>query len=267
MKKLLNILIFFILPAQVFSQSTTLKGIENDLQRSYREISGHGYPSTNDSVEIYDSLFRIEIAYYISHFPKTLTYKFDSLTSKTDISIATSKDNLFRIYSWDRYDGGTMHNFDNLFQFQSGAKVYSKLSADTGTDQNYDPGVYYTTIYTLRITKNKTYYLAMGTGIYSTMARGTRIKIFTVENHLLNDNVKLIRTKKGKRVNSIDSYYNMGFNYPKDQLPNDVTYNSIKRTLYIPVVDRGTDSVTNHSDIYQFNGEYFKYTNTQNVSK
>lgn len=261
MKTIITILLLlsYFIPAS--SQVMTMKQIETDLNHSYQDISGNGYPSQSDSIEVYDSLFREKMAYYTVHFPFTLKYPFDSL--KQDLAITTAGDSLFRIYSWDRYDGGTMHDYDNLFQFSSGGKVYSKLSPDKETDDNYDPGVVYTVLYILKA-GHKTYYMAFGNGAYSTMLGGTNIKFFTITNHSLNDTTEMIKTKNGHLVNSINSPYNMGLNYPGDSLPNGVEYDSIRETLSIPVVIQSNDSVTGRSDIYHFNGRYFQYTNTQN---
>lgn len=260
MKQVITLLLLFI-TTQSYAQKMTLPEIENNLNNTYQNISGNGYPSTADSIEEYDSLFRQKMLYFMSHYPETLTYPFDSLQHNNDISIVTSKDGLFRIYSWDRYDGGTMHSFDNLFQYKSGGKVYAKLSADTGTDQNYDAGVSYKELYKLKAGNNKKVYLALGAGIGSTAISTTRIKIFSIEGKFLNDTLKLIRTRDLNLINSIDIGLNVMLNYPDTDyaIPNGVKYFPKEEMLSVPIVNEWNDSVTVHSNIYQFNGKYFKF--------
>lgn len=261
MKKKVQVLIILftllIFTLRAYSQLMTPEEIENALTSAYQEISGSGYPSTSDSIEAYDSIFRQKMLYYMGHYSETLNDGFDSLLQSNDIHIVTSKDGLFRIYSWDRYDGGTMHSFDNLFQYKSGGTVYAKLTADTGTDQNYDPGVSYNTIYTLR-GNGKKYYMAFGQAAYSSMIGGVSVKIFSIEHSKLNDTVKLFQREKGRRMNTIEFSYSIGFNYPGDSLPAFIQYDTLKKLLFLPI-STPDDSVTGKYNLYRFNGSLFQF--------
>jgi len=258
-------LLAFVL--QALCQKSTLPEIQQDLQCSYQQISGHGYPSSSSHITTYDSLFRRKIAYYTSHVPQTLFYPFDSLTQSNDISIVTSDDSTFRIYSWDRYDGGSMHDFDYLFQYRVGKHVYSKIKPDTSTDENFDPGVYYTQLSTIKAADGKTCYIALGTGQYASMLGATEVKCFRGGNSGWTDTVRMIRLKSGDFVNSIVSPYNIGLNYPGDSLPNAVLFDSAHQMLTVPVVNHKNDSVTANSDVYRFNGTYFQYLRTTGLKK
>jgi hypothetical protein len=274
---LIAALLWISIPA--FSQKMTLQEIENDLNNTYRVIMNNReygpvtdslildslHPASStvyyheglplDSLGFYNHLFDKKMEYYTTHFPATLTYPFDSLI-KDGIDIISSGDSLFRIYSWDRCDGGTMHFFDNLFQFASGGKVFTKLFVETESN----PGEFYSQIFTLKA-NGTTYYLAIGNGIYSGRDCGQSIETYTIENHSLNDSVKLIKTREGL-VNSLSIGFNFFsvVNHPERPL-RLIKYDSSKKILSIPVVD-DNEKVTNRYLLYQFNGKYFQFIKT-----
>lgn len=262
MKWTLSLLSFLLFSTTLFAQRMTEMQIDQDLSGLYAKISSFPYGGGNrlDSLEYYDSLFAQKILFYTSHYFSTLVYPFDSL--KKQIHLISSRDGNFRIYSWDTRDGGSMHSFRNLFQYKSGDRIYSKLSADTGRDQYYDPGVFYVHMYRLK----KRVYLALGNGIYSHSEMGTRIKIFSIEGQTLNDTLKLIYTPNGSRVNSIDISYNILLNYPDTDfmIPHSVEYNPESKILSVPLITGDHDSMTNRSHIYQFKGNHFQYLKTKN---
>ena len=53
---------------------------------------------------------------------------------KTGLDITTSKDGNFRIYTWNEFGGGTMQFYQNVFQFESAGKVFSKLNIKDNQD-------------------------------------------------------------------------------------------------------------------------------------
>ncbi len=121
MKQHLFILIFLFFSTDLFSQKLTNEQIENHLVKLYEKILSFPYGGmrhTYDSIKYYDRLFQEKLAYYTSHFPSSLSYPFNQLDQNNYISIATSKDGKLRIYSWDTWDGGTMHSTMNLLQFK-----------------------------------------------------------------------------------------------------------------------------------------------------
>jgi len=242
---------------KLFAQKLTLKAIEDDLHKSYLKILDIRFnngTTSYDSLEKENNIFIEKIQSYTSNYPLTLTYKFDSLRKDNiNIHIVNSEDNLFRIYSWDTWMGGTMHDFKNIFQYRSGNKVYSRLSYDT-TDQDYIP--FYSQIFTLKA-NNKVYYLAIYNGIYSTKDASQSIRIFTIQNHSLNDKVKLIKTSSGL-VNSIDVYFDFFSVVDRPERPlRLIKYDQQKRIIYIPIVD-DSSKVTKRFILYQFNGNVFK---------
>jgi hypothetical protein len=278
---LMAALLWISIPA--FSQKMTLQEIENGLNKTYQVIMnnqeygpvtdslilGSLHPATStvyyhlgvppDSLESYNSLFDSKMEYYTSHYSGTLTWPFDSLGH--EIQIVSSKDLLFRIYTWNRWEGGTMQSDDNIFQFKSNNKVYAKLFVDTGGDGNEGPGIAYYEIYTLKA-NNKTYYLAIGESVASSGLIGQSIQAFTIEDHTLNNSVKLIKYN-GRFHNSIEVVYD--FTLPANssvKMPGpSIKYSDMGKILSIPVVDEN-GKVTNRYLLYQFNGKYFQFIKT-----
>lgn len=234
--------------------------IEQKLLNQFRKITYWAdYKSDADNLDKFDSLeqanagFRKLLLQYTSQYPSTLTFDFKSL-DKEGLSIVTSFDGLFRIYSWDTYTGGTMHVFDNVYQYKLNAKVFSKTIKES--DDEGDPGYWYSTIYSLN-EAGKTYYLGLRHAIYSTKDTYQGIKAFSFDNSSLNAGTKLIKTRTGLR-NSLG--FEFDFFSVKDQLERPVRlikYNTATKTLSIPIVLEGGE-VTEKNIIYQFTGHYFE---------
>lgn len=236
--------------------------IEKDLHRSYRKILSDRFDTDTtawDSLELHNNIFREKLSKYTASIPATLTFKFDSLR-KDNIDIVSSNDNLLRIYSWDTWLGGTMHDFENVFQFKSNDKIYSKSYHDT-TEHGEGYAPFYFQIFTLNA-NNKTYYLAVYNGIYSTKDASQSIKIFTIANGLLNESVKLIKTQNGL-TNSINVSFDFFSVVSSPERPlRLIKYDTVKKIIYIPIViDNG--KVTDRFILYQFTGMYFEKVSVQ----
>lgn len=276
---------------QTNTQQKSLQQIEHDLINAYQKISSQrekmaslryrqSLPADSawDLLEQYNQTFRRKLAYYTSHYPLTLTYPFDSLRQKADVTIATSPDSLFRIYSWDQRDGGSLHFYSNLFQFKSGGKVSSILAPDTTNDGKPAPHFQYGSVDRLTANAQSTIYLALGGGISSGAYLRSQARAFAIENHTVNDTIRIIKTKSGHLVNSIVQSFNWLLRYPTKHIPNEMEYDSEKKELFIPVIavsDSMTvgnevypmrDSMTTRSDVYRFNGKYFQYIKTVNMA-
>src|SRR6476469_4167218 len=122
--------------------------------------------------------------------PDILRYGFPKLKDKMDI--ATSRDGRFRVYSWDLEDGGTMHDFDHVVQYigKSG-KVSLWEAPDTEGG-----GGFYTDVFQLD-TSAGPIYLAVSTGIGSTIINSQSIEAFMVDGDKLIDKANVIKTNKG----------------------------------------------------------------------
>jgi len=153
---------------------------------------------------------------YTASIPETLTFEFKDLL-KSGLEISTSKNGLFRIYSWDTKTGGTMRSFRNIFQFKSNKKVFSqKLLSDV---DEYGESSYSYEILDQVVSKKKTFYIVKCISIGSSALSNHKIKIFSIENGILNDNAKLIKTKSGIK-NELS--YDIDFSSSANLEPNSV---------------------------------------------
>jgi hypothetical protein len=102
MKTLLSI---FLILTSTIASGQSLKRIEQDLMPPLSRIAtvfnGAYYDSLNKDNQTFEKMLKK----YLSTLPSTMTYPFSKLM-KNGLSIATSNDNKFRIYSWDKHTGG-----------------------------------------------------------------------------------------------------------------------------------------------------------------
>ena len=264
---LLTILCLVILPVCSRAQQIDFVQTEKILVDFYEsKLSGPDHRVANDSIAIYDSIFRQRLTNLLAEHPRTLTYGFPLFTKSYGLTVAGSDDHRFRIYSWDQRSGGSMHTFGHIYQFASAGQVY----VWPAKDEFRDPGVSYGKVATVTSAGN-TYYLAIGQGIYSSAITGQRFKVFAIENGSLNDTVRLIQTKDGHLENQIDVHINLFLHYPGSDTADTygeviqfMEYDPKEMTLAVPIVDHRKDSVTTESTIYQFDGKYFTYITTRN---
>lgn len=220
-------------------------------QRGKNEFA---YDSINKSNEDFEKL----LLHCTSSFPETLTLDFKDLT-KSGLEISTSKNSLFRIYSWDTETGGTMRSFRNIFQFKSSKKVFSqKLLSDV---DEYGESSYSYEILDQVISKKKTFYIVKCISIGSSAVSSHKIKIFSIENGKLNDNAKLIKTKSGIK-NELS--YDIDFSSSVNQEPNSVDreyawlkYDVKNKIIIIPLITE-EGKLTKQKIKYQFKGDYFE---------
>ncbi len=241
--------------ANLKGQNSSLVKIESNLQNSYLRLLSFRFNNTQlDSIWTENLSFRNKLEFYTSNFPSSLTHPFDSLQGE-NIYIASSKDKMFRIYSWDTWQGGTMHIFENVIQYKSEGKVYSQTFYDSSEyGDNYIP--FYSQIFTLN-TEGKTYYLAIANGVYSTKYVSQSLKIFTIENGSLNDSVKLIKSEK-TLVNSIDLHFDFFSVVDRAERPlRLIKYDEKLKLFSVPIV-RDEEIVTDKYELYKFTGQYFE---------
>jgi len=248
-------LIFSLYTAHVCGQYT-----RHDLLTKFDRISYWAdYDNADSKINKYDSLsranevFKTELLVYTSQKPASITDALSELKSK-GLTIATSEDGIFRIYSWDDRSGGTMRYFNTVFQYKSESKVFSKVIRDETSKEEL--GDWYSDIYILK-NAGKTFYLAVKHGIYSSKDCYQAIKIFSIDSGVLNDDVKLIKTKTGIR-NELGFDFDFFSVVDRPERPVKlITYNADEKTISLPVVWEG-GKVTNKQIIYKFTGEYFE---------
>ncbi len=255
MKSCLAIVLVWYVAIRPAAQPS-MKSVEKDLLNASSRVFSC-YQTDHDSLEMQSELFTKKISSYIRKYPATLSYPFQSLKDSNACFITTSDDGLFRIYSWDTWTGGSMHIFDNIFQYRSGGKVYA-LHSDRVEG---DAGSFYSEIFTVRV-NGKVYYLAIGNSIASTKDAGQFVKVFIIENNLLNDTMKLFRTKT-ELLNNIYVAFDFFSVADRPERPLKlIKYDPIARIVYIPIVE-GYGKVTDRFILYQFKRGYFEYILTQ----
>lgn len=248
-------LVFLAVAFSAFGQTNT--EIEQELVGHIKNIQkwstyGNDYNEALLSKE--NAIFKEQLLKY-TKMASTLKYKFSELDKY--LYLATSEDGKFRIYSWDTENGGTMHNFETVYQFQGkDSKVYSK-SSDLKED---DAGAFVSDIFDVD-TSNGKVYLARFSSILSNSDAYQSINLFKIEGNSLNDKIKLIKTKSGL-TNSLGFEYDFFSVVDREERPIKlVLYDKESKTIKIPVVIKDKDfrngKVTGKFIKYQFDGTYF----------
>ena len=243
---------FLLIPFISYSQKQSLKKIELDLLKASNKLFSFYQPYESDSLDKYSEQLSNKTIEVLSKNPGTLKYPFQMLIDSNAFEIVTSEDSLFRIYSWDTWTGGTMHFFNNIFQYSYNGKVITEFLELTEDD----PSGFFSDIFTLN-SGGKTYYLVINNGMYSSKDVGQSIQVFAIENGKLNQNVKLIKTSSG-----MTSIISVGFDFfsvvDRDERPvRVIKYDKNKKIIYIPIVHED-GKVTNKFIQYKFNGKYFE---------
>jgi hypothetical protein len=265
MGRFLQISIF--IPGLIFLSPTLygqdIKIIERNLHDAFRKIDywrnkqyTSDYDSTfSDSLGKANDSFENLLLKYTSNNPQTLECGFESL-KESGLLIATSEDGLFKIYSWDTQMGGTMHEFENVFQFRSNNMVISKIIANSKGEEG-DPGCFYYQINDIK-SDNKTFYITMSRAILSSNNFYNRIKIFSIDNSELNANAKLIKTYNGLS-NELGFEVDLTASGNNDgNVPDfSIIYDKVHKSISIPII-LSDSKITDKRIIYKFNGKYFE---------
>ncbi len=258
--KLIVSIIFLFTANWAFSQTPV--AIELDLRGHLENISKYGnYSDSNDQDKLYSqNKFLKEKLLRFGKRLDVLRYSFSKLNEQ--MFITTSKDGRFRIYSWDEQTGGTMHDYDSVFQYQGGdGKVYTwtERSTDDG-----DVGAFYHQIFQVN-SNTGPIYLAVSTFIGSTSLAGQTIEVVRIDGERLDRSAKLIQTAGGLK-NSISFGYDFFSVVDRPERPIRLfLFDDAKRTFRFPIVieDEKTPQgrVTDQFITYRFNGTHFVKVN------
>jgi len=246
------ILFALILSFTAIAQNTN--DTERKLAAHLKRMEHFKYDSPNaDSVVNENSLFKKLLLNYLIEHPFTITDQMDEVV-KAGLTIASSDDNLFRIYSWDTQTGGTMRFYENIYQFRYGNKVYVKQPV---SDIEGDPNSWFSKIYTLP-TDEGTYYIGVQYSDFSNRDKYTGLGFFKIEFNSLQEDVKLVKTSKG-----MESEIGIGYDFfsvvDRTERPLElIIYDATAKTIKVPVVNEENGSVTDKFETYQFNGKYFE---------
>jgi hypothetical protein len=206
------------------------------------------------TIRLYSDKFTIPFTNFVKTNPATLHYPFKKLIDSNYVDIKTSSDGYFRMYSWDTWTGGTMHEFNTIYQWTENGKVFTKVVPHTIKD---DPGSFVSQIFTVTI-NNKPYYLAVTNGVYSNKDARQSISVYTIDNSKLIDTVKFFKTKT-KRLNRIDVDFDFFSVVDRPERPLElIAYDDKQKVIYIPVVDE-KEQVTSSNILYQLKDRYFEF--------
>ncbi|NIG54775.1 hypothetical protein [Chitinophaga sp. Cy-1792] len=225
-----------------------IKKAEIALSASYAKILDH-----EDSAYRYADKFRQEFTILLKNNPATISYNFKLLQDSSHCYVTTSADGAFRVYSWDRWTGGSMHYFDAIYQYRTGETV----STQAAVPIKGNPGTFCSKIYTASI-NGKAYYLAILNGIYSSRDAAQSVQVFTITNGKLDDTTRIFKTKS-KILNRIDVPFDFFSVVDRPERPLElITYNETSKEVYIPLVDKN-GQVTHSNLIYRLTGDFFEY--------
>ncbi len=241
----------------VSASAQTPVAVERVLLKRLSEIgrwSNYGETPDHEKLEVENEAFKNDLLKY-TKIQTTLAYPFRKLQEQ--MYVVTSRDGRLRIYSWDRQTGGTMHDFDSVYQYRGkSGKVYSWIS----TDEEDSGGVFYHDLFQVD-SRQGAIYLPVSTFIGSSSLAGQTISAVRIEGEKLNTKPNVIRTASGL-TNSIGFGYDFFSVVDRPERPVRLfKFDAAGRTFTFPIVveDDKTPQgrVTNKSIRYRFDGTYF----------
>lgn len=248
--------ILFLLASTAFSQ--TPAAVERELVEYLDNISKYGnYGGGYDDEKLESSNAGLK-AKLVSSGKRADILKYAFAGLKEKMYVATSRDGRFRVYSWDMETGGTMHEFDSVFQYQGkSGQIYTWTE---GTSDGESVGAFYHQIFQTD-TAGAAVYLGVSTFIGSTSLAGQTISAFRINGETLDTDPKVIKTASGVK-SSISFSYDFFTVVDRPERPVRLfTYNDVQKSFRFPVVIEDSKTpqgrVTNKFITYRFDGKYF----------
>ena len=246
---------FMFASSSAFAQSC--EQIDQALAAAYTEMSNHSHYYSNepDSKKQFDSAtaaFNEAIAAY--------TIMEDSLAcplklaDKAGVNIQTSDDGKFRTISWDELNGGTMHHFDGLIQYQG--KQTSHILTKAINGQVWE-------LHTLTLPTDdggeRTVYMVIDHGIYSTLVHSESLTLYAIEDEkLIYPNI--IQTSS-RKTNTLGFGYSTNSPNGPEKMPF-IKVDAKQKLITLPVVIESKaypyGELTNRQIKYRFIDGYFK---------
>lgn len=241
------ILIFTLYSNYLVAQDKSLWSIEQELSKDYEKLTS---AENWEGREVLVKKLELKLENYLRKYPATFDYTFKELTDTKNFHISTSKDKRFKIYSWNKQTGGSMRDFSSIFQFKSSGKVFVAHPDDY-------PDTFYSNIYEVKVGE-RTYYLAINNGVYSTSQTSQAIEAFYIENNKLSRSTDLFVSKNNK-IGDINISYDFFSVVDRPERPVEIiSYDSRLKIIYIALVD-DSGKVSNKNLLYQLKGENFVY--------
>ena len=185
-----------------------------------------------------------------------LKYGFPKLKRK--MFIATSPDGRFRAYSWDMETGGTMHDFDTVYQFRGKSGKVGTWAARSG-DDDYGGG-FFTDVFQVGAAGGPIY-LAVSNFIASSSLAGQSLSAYRIDADKLVIEPKVIRTASGL-TGTVGFAFDFFSVVDHPERPVKLFfYDANKKEFRFPVVIEDPDvpqgRVTDKLIRYRFDGKYF----------
>ncbi|MFT3746608.1 MAG: hypothetical protein QM785_20235 [Pyrinomonadaceae bacterium] len=261
-KPILFLILVFALAFPVASQ--TLAKIESELVGHFERLKkASNYTGSRD----YDVLAKENQAIrnaLVKYGERADVLKFPFTKLRKYLFLNTSKDGNLRTYSWDGEEGGTMHDYYNVYQFRDkSGKAHSWAEPFSQSLEDRGAGAFIHDIFQAN-TPSGTVYFAISTFIGSTSLRSQSINALKIEGEKLDRSAKVIKTRSGI-TSSINFEYDFFSVVDRPGRPIRLfSYDDAKKAFRFPVVinDRKTPQgrVTSKSITYQFDGKYFVRT-------
>jgi hypothetical protein len=208
----------------------------------------------DDSLEKANTRFKLALLAMAEKYPASLGFDFP-LLQKQGVTIATSSDRRFRIYSWDTWEGGTMHFFLNVYQWRGERQMHAK-SVNSDSLEEHDPGPFCWPVYTF-MTPEKTYYLVVNNWILSTKDVEESITANFIEGDSLHPYARVFKTSTGLHRHIVVDYdFFSVVDRPERPLAL-IRFDSTSQTIHIPLVN-DDEQVTDRTIDYAWTGKYFE---------
>ena len=253
--------ILFAATGSVFPQS--LAAIETELLGYMKTMAESGtYSGNYDDAKLGPATESLKQR-LMRYATRADVLKYDFPKLKEEMSIATSKDGKFRVYSWDLQTGGTMHEHDLVIQYVG--KSGKTLAWSTTEDAEYaELGGFFTDVFQVATPKGAIY-LPVSTIIASSALNGQSINAVRIVGDDLDLKANVIKTASGP-TNSISFAYDFFTVVDSPERPVRLfRFNEARKEFAFPVVieDEKTPQgrVTNKFITYRFNGTHFVKVN------
>jgi len=244
--RLTLILIFCFFVLKSFGQRPD--SIERDISQSLSHARGTFYANdwsiAQQAPGAYAS-FVTKLLHYTSTYPLTINYAFP-LLRRPQMTILTSDDSLFRVYSWPMPIPG------NVFQW----KCENTTSSVFDTLRHV--GEYCIQEFTVH-TPDKTYYLCIFDRFVTSHLTKQGITAFVIQNGKLVDDVHLFKTSDSGLTDVIDFDISNSSAFRTGKWENEsaFTFDAEKLIIESPQSIDSQDNLVGHI-VYKFNGRYFE---------
>lgn len=171
------------------------------------------------------------------------------LAKEAGLTIRQSVDKKVRTFSWDLNSGGTLHEFDSLWQYQD---QQGNVKLKSGDGHNIID------IFTAHL-NDKTYYWLVDYQIGYGRLHGTTARIYHLEQGITP--VKLLKTSSLTDEIGYEFDPSSEYDLPMEKRNSLIQYDDKLKILSLPVVVQTAEypngKVTNKRIEYKFDGQYF----------